>query len=43
MSKQARIVSTNSFASHAFTPSIDHPWLTYGMELNGKPVPVTDF
>ena len=41
-SKNPRVVSTKSFASHAVSPPADHPWRTYGKKINGKPIRIPD-
>ncbi len=41
--KQAQIVSSKSLDPHAFTPSISHPWRSYGKKLNGSSILVSDF
>lgn len=40
--KQAQIVSSKSLDVHTYSPSVSHPWRSYGKKLNGKPIPVSD-
>jgi transposase len=39
---QAQIASSKSLDYRPYAPPVNHPWRSYGKQINGKPIPIPD-